>query len=743
MKTKKTLSNLISSVMLLLTVILSVAIYVNNVNAELNNATVTTLNELASQQNVFFEREINDQLDLLNEVGDTAVEMGFGVSVELDEQELSDFIAFCEENSALSDIYIAQNNGIAYTATGVLYDVSDFYDYYEIIENDVYVGDLDLSEEEDGSKVKIATSITDKVGNRIGVVIGNLSASRFDDLLVSTYDGNGYALLFDSKGVTIGATDNSTVQDGESFFDRLSQLDFENNIASEGLDELLSVGQRSNLKYEIDGVQRELAFEPLENSDWHLAVSVPSDIIASEANNVLIHTFLLFIEFVVIAIIVFVRFRLIEKKHRLLTEKIAFYDELTGLPNLKKLKIDMEYALKKNPDTQYVIMKFDIINFNVINKLFSFEVGDEVLGLVGEFGRLETSEGHVFARVATDEFLLFGTHKDFTNTKKRREQYEKIFKDRIPIIASYDIKFRYSRYQIPLGATDINEIIDNITLTHNFAKNQKSNEVFDFDEKIKAQILHNTYICSIMHEALENEEFVVYLQPKNNLDNLSVCGAEALVRWKRPDGTFIFPNDFIPIFEQDGFIVELDKYMLRNTTKIIKRFIDEGFPPIPVSINFSRLHMLNENFVDEVTQIVDEIGVPRKLIEIEITETAILEDEKLFANLFAELHNRGFTLSMDDFGAGYSSFQTLQNLEFDVIKLDRSLLESENIERRNFVIETIIDMASKLNIKTVCEGVETIEQVEFLNSINCDIAQGYYFSKPIPNEQFSELLEKN
>ncbi|MEG0229030.1 MAG: EAL domain-containing protein, partial [Oscillospiraceae bacterium] len=216
------------------------------------------------------------------------------------------------------------------------------------------------------------------------------------------------------------------------------------------------------------------------------------------------------------------------------------------------------------------------------------------------------------------------------------------------------------------------------------------------------------------------------------------------VRWQKPDGILVSPSEFIPIFENNGFITKLDMYMFEQVCKIIKGWIDLNLPVIHISVNFSRNHLLNYNFINELIEISEKYHVPRKYIEIELTETVIFENEELIEAVLHKIHSAGFTFSMDDFGTGYSSLGLLKNLPVDVIKIDRSFFtNSKYIARANYVVESVMIMAKKLNIYTVAEGIEEIEQIDFLKKIGCDIVQGFYYAKPMPADDFYEFAKLN
>jgi len=251
-----------------------------------------------------------------------------------------------------------------------------------------------------------------------------------------------------------------------------------------------------------------------------------------------------------------------------------------------------------------------------------------------------------------------------------------------------------------------------------------------------------------MDRALVNKEFKVYLQPKMNSAEETLAGAEALVRWIHPEEGFIPPNRFIPIFEQNGFIVKLDDYMLEEVSHLQAQWLSEGRKTVPISVNISRTHFTREDLAEHICRIVDKYGVPHNLIELELTESAFFDDKNLLLDTVRKMQELGFIVSMDDFGSGYSSLNSLKELHLDVLKIDaeffrgldeESFREGNNIEERGLlIVAEVIDLAKKLNMQIVAEGIESREQVDFLVSQECDLIQGYFFAKPMPVEEYAE-----
>ena len=241
--------------------------------------------------------------------------------------------------------------------------------------------------------------------------------------------------------------------------------------------------------------------------------------------------------------------------------------------------------------------------------------------------------------------------------------------------------------------------------------------------------------------ALANEEFMVYYQPKYNPQSETLTGAEALIRWQSPEFGFISPGRFIPIFEKNGFITEIDHYMIRHVARDQKRWFDEGLKCVPVSVNVSRAHFIEDDLAEQIRDIVDEEGAPHNLIEIELTESAFFDDKKALVNTINRLKEYGFAVSMDDFGSGYSSLNSLKDLPLDVLKLDAEFFRGNaDGGRQEAVISETIRLAKALKMRTVAEGVEIREQVDFLAAQGCDMIQGYIFDKPITKDEFVQRM---
>lgn len=289
--------------------------------------------------------------------------------------------------------------------------------------------------------------------------------------------------------------------------------------------------------------------------------------------------------------------------------------------------------------------------------------------------------------------------------------------------------------------------MSHVMLALNYAKQSQQVTISFYDAKIHEKEMMQNYIENRMEWALEHGEFQMFLQPKMDLHKKSLCGAEALVRWIVDGKQTIFPDQFIPVFERNGFCVRLDYYMVEQVCKQIRAWMDDGLSPVPISVNQTKLLLYEDDYVERICGITRRYGVPSRYITLEILEGLALENLEKASDCIERLHHDGFQISMDDFGTGYSSLTTLSHLDIDELKLDRSFLlqADQNAENnRRKILEVVIEVAKRLHISTVAEGIETEEHAELMREMNCDYGQGYYYSRPIPAAEFTDtFLQKN
>lgn len=472
-------------------------------------------------------------------------------------------------------------------------------------------------------------------------------------------------------------------------------------------------------------------------NDWSVLYGKPY-IVDSTTRVILDMTNLMWFIIVSATIIFFLVMILSQIKSNRRVVKTLYLDPVTGGDNWYRFRINASRIInsKQFLRRKYALVNFDINRFKIINDAYGYHKGDEILKDIYGIIKKWIKQGETFTRYAADQFYILMAFQDETELRERIMDLN----DRI-----HQLSFTKTA-QIFYGVYHITERTDTIDRMGEFANVAKNNikgiseyNISIFDEVARKRLIEEEKIERTMNEALKNEEFQIYLQPKYVAKDETIFGAEALVRWQDSSGKFLSPGYFIPVFEKNGFITQLDLYMVRKICELLRSWLDKGYNPLPISVNISRLHFVNEHLAETIRDIVDSYQVPHHLIELELTESAFLQDKRLLINTVIRLRNYGFLVSMDDFGAGYSSLNSLKDLPLDIVKLDGELFRiTDEVERGLTVIRNTITMAKDLHMQVVAECIETKEQVEFLCNVGCDIIQGYYFAKPMPVDQFEQ-----
>ncbi|MDX5645224.1 bifunctional diguanylate cyclase/phosphodiesterase, partial [Clostridioides difficile] len=424
--------------------------------------------------------------------------------------------------------------------------------------------------------------------------------------------------------------------------------------------------------------------------------------------------------------------------------RVAYREPLTGADSIDKFKINSNKLFAKNNPEEYALFYIDVDKFKYINDMFGYDMGNDTLIHISNTIASELKEDEIFARVSADHFVLLIKYKTDDDIKTRLNNiYNKVQILSNPKINYYKLILDCGIYKISKSDNDINTIMDRANTARKTIKGGHKNSFAFYDKEMHKKILKEKEIENSMVDALNNGEFIVYFQPKYSLSDYQIIGAEALVRWDNPQKGLIPPIEFIPVFERNGFIVNIDFYVFEEVCKKIREWMDEGQKVVPISVNLSRMHFVNSNFIEEFKLIVDKYKIPTRLIELELTETAVLDNIEGLLDTMNNLKEKGFVISMDDFGTGYSSLNLLKELPVDILKLDRAFFtEKDESNNEKIVISNVIKMAKELKMKVISEGVETISQVEFLKQIGCDMVQGYLFSKPMPVKEFEKIAFK-
>ncbi|VIB70433.1 signaling protein [Clostridioides difficile] len=421
-------------------------------------------------------------------------------------------------------------------------------------------------------------------------------------------------------------------------------------------------------------------------------------------------------------------------------KRIFYTDNLTKIKNQVAFENRAIEILHNASNKEYVLLNIDIDNFKYINDTHGYEYGDKVLIIVATALSKTFNIKETCARIGSDNFVILAKYRD-SILEDIREMLTNAIISELDMNVTQTISYCIGAYLVEidnLGYKSINSIMDKANIAHKVSKTRGISSTVWYNENLLKQLQMENSIYNYMYKALENEEFHMYLQPKFQISSLNVVSAEALVRWFSPELGFLSPDEFIPLFEKSGFIIELDFYMLKKACSFVKKtFMKKNQYTYPIAVNFSRVTIYQNSFYQRFLDTVKEYEIPFKYIEIEVTESAFNEISQPVISILEELKKLGFLISMDDFGSGYSSLSLLCSLSINGLKLDKSLLkETFNREKVYSIIQCIIEMSHRIGMSVVCEGIETKKDLEFLNTIKCDVGQGFYFSKPIEEKEF-------
>lgn len=428
--------------------------------------------------------------------------------------------------------------------------------------------------------------------------------------------------------------------------------------------------------------------------------------------------------------------------HRI--QALLYRDGLTGLDNMNKFYVEAGRLLRSAPDGSYALLYGDINQFKTINANLGFAVGDQILRAFGAILQRNVKDGECCARASADHFILLVRCSDWESLRARIEEIDMELDEwrRLQDIA-YRIITVFGIYLVSgTEEFDMHRMLDFANYARRNAK-QTMKTIVLYDEKMRQAALLQRELEGRLEIALFKGEFDAHFQPKVDMRDGALIGCEALVRWNHPTRGLLMPGSFIPFFERNGSVVEVDLYIYELVCRTVREWLDRGMNVNPVSCNFSSLHFDSPDFPELAAAIADRHNVPHALLELEITESAIMRNPQIVCAQVLRLKERGFMIAIDDFGSGYSSLGQLQQLMADVLKLDRSFVRRGMFgTRERIVISNVIHMAGELGMQVICEGVENAKQAEMLIELGCYYAQGFYYAKPMPKDAFEGLLEK-
>lgn len=719
-----------------------------------------TISALDGEVNNYIDRAASQKCDIVESAirNDVNTVKNFAACASnyktTDENLVIKMIKDLENSCSTIDAFIiADENGDVITSKNISKNISAREYYKRAMNGEVYISKAIYSEPDEKMVNAIAAPIYGDYKRIVGMVAGICDTRSYNNLIDMSFggkenDSNGYVL--NSDGEVIMSGENALgdyVPMGDLFFSSDILAGVEESVRNSVKDNFAKVGGSGIVKSVCKGEKYVAYYSGMSGFDnLHYLLIFKENVVAAEQNhytmmNILMYAFFVLILIIVITayiVIVRVSFRRLTKANEEVS-RIAYTDSITGYSTWDKFVLDAK-SLLRHEYRRYALVSFDIDKFKAINDMYGHEEGNGVLKLIADTVNRNLQDGETFSRINSDNYYILMLYSSDSDTARRIgsliQAIEYEITEFVPVLS-------FGIYRITDKSVSIRRMGDLADIAKRTVKYGDASAYTFYSESMLEKMREEKRIENEMQTALDMHEFCVFYQPKVSLDGkVNLTGAEALVRWIK-DGTVISPGKFIPLFEKNRFIVKLDYYIMDQVCQKIKQW-ESYYPHLLISVNMSRAHLRDPQFVEKLNDICLSHGVSTSSIEIEITESAAYGSLDVLTAVFKQLRDYGFHISIDDFGSGYSSLNMLKDLPADVLKIDRAFLaESNSNKRANDILGYVIRMAGSLGMHTICEGIETDEQAKLLGGLGCEMAQGFYFAKPMPSDSFEEILRGN
>ncbi len=485
-----------------------------------------------------------------------------------------------------------------------------------------------------------------------------------------------------------------------------------------------------------------VCYAPMDFEDWYILSYIPQSAVNSSRNTVLVYLVLMCF-FLIVVFILFALYIVTEensKKKEI--DQMLYTDSLTGGSSYAKFCIDTKKQLLKSSDPlAYIVM--DIDRFKLVNDYYGYDHGNKTLRYIYSLWEELLGENEFVCRIAADRFAVLMHYKDKAEIESRIEEFaQRCHKYYDNTTMDYILTPSIGVYLIEKGETNLQRLQTKAVMAKSLVKGNHEESFAFYDDSLIKSLSEKKALEDELDLAIENRSLDVIFQPQFDTFTQKVCGAEALVRWRRANGSFVPPDEFVTLAEERGLIQPLDRFMFEEVCKRQAEWKSLGLPPIDFSINLSQYSLQKDHFVERCLAKVDNAGADINHIQLEITETTLFKSKRMFIKLLRQLRKNGFKILMDDFGTGYSSLMLLKSMPIDILKLDKTFIDDYDDPRGKSIIECVITMAKRLKIQIIAEGVETEEQFHYLHDFECDMVQGYLFGKPMTFEQLQEIVKE-
>ena len=729
---KKQIVTIIIIFLILITIGIAYMTYMlNRIEANTNNSIETIVKNDANN----LKTEITEQKAILQSVTNEILSDNI-----IDSKKIFDMYERSDVTSHFIRMAIMYEDGKTITNDGYEKDYSEEVDKF-FSNNDVHISE-NLISKIDGEEITIYSQKINIKKQKIAILLIVKTESYKNTFSNKVFEGKGFSYIVNKDGniIVSANTDKKTGNLVENIEQMLVGSSKERFITNKNTIE-------DNIKNEVAGTRTlqtadgkyYMVYEPIGANDWSLATFIPSKAIAGEINSALLITFILAIIVILIILSICIYIVISNNKKQKQLFEYAYLDPITKKGNIYYFRKKGQEKLdkEKHKENQYLLV-LDINKFKMINKAYGYKTGDTILNGIGEELEQILGKQSLICRYSNDYFaVLFEYTEDIrkiVNTLVKNIENLKIDSN------VYNLSVNMGIYKLTDTDTNISVAMDKAIIAHSASKGDVFDKFHIYDEKMEKELEKESKIEQEMYQALMNKEFKVYYQPKMYANSEELYGAEALVRWEH-NGKMIPPSEFVPLFEKNKFILKLDVYVFEQVCNDMKKWKEKYSKEPIISVNVSRDHFLDEHFLEKYMIIASKFGIDTNKIDLEITESATVEAGIDIIEIMNKMKKLGFLISIDDFGTGYSSLSTLQDMPADILKIDKSFVDRIGKNEKNMV-DYILIIAKELKLTTIAEGVETKEQKDYLLEKGCDIIQGYYYAKPMPEEEFEEYMKK-
>lgn len=719
--------------------IVTVSVVFNNIKTNLEREIISSLSEEAEENAALIEKEIDAKFGVLqsfaNELSSTGDEI----------EEIRDMKSFVEVYN-FRRMGFVDLNGIAKTTDGFEKDLS-FREFYQVgLKGESFITES-LPETigdytEDMINI-LSVPVYDNKGEIKGVLFATYLTEKFHEVIFSdSFQGEGYTYIVAGDGDVISSYGDGMQKEYDNIFIYTGDAaQYDNAIQEKVENDMREKISRVGIGVNEDNDKYFYCYKPLEiesaDMNWYIFSIEPKSVLDERMHPIMRDIQFLTVILICILVMANIVFLFYNLRRRQELFRLAYKDSITGGDNFSNFK---EKA-KKYENTEGYVIALDISEFKLVNNVCGNASGDEVLKVIWDVILANCNDNEQAARVNADRFVIF-----WIESSKKTVTYriEKLINE----IEGISEQLSVPRLYPVIGIRAVEKLDDadkrygEALRAKALVKNRRDRHYAFYDEIDYDTIVENKNMENGFEKALADKKFEVWYQPKFNSHTGKIVGSEALIRWRADDGSLISPGRFIPLFEKNGNIIRLDEYVFREVCRQQKEWQKEGIQILPVSVNISRFSLYYSNVVEKYERIINYYDVDHKYVQIEITESAIIENT-VIVELIQKFHDAGFDILLDDFGSGYSSLASLNQMPFDTIKLDKSLVDYVGNENGEKLLKFIVQLVQSLGMKITAEGVEYKEQLDFLENLNCDDIQGFYFSKPLMLADFSAKLTEN